>query len=81
MTEPTNAQLAARMIARADEIDNRLGPLPGHVADAIAKELRLAAQRLEAAKAPPPSCHCPSCGCIHEPGCTASAAAKALQEG
>ena len=35
---------AAELIARADEIDNRLGPIPGHVADAIAVQLREAAK-------------------------------------
>jgi hypothetical protein len=36
----------AELIARADEIDNRLGPIPGHVADAIAVQLREAAGAL-----------------------------------
>ncbi|WP_020699562.1 hypothetical protein [Reyranella massiliensis] len=32
---------------RADQIDNRLGPIPGGDADAIARELRFAAATLE----------------------------------
>ena len=35
---------AADLIARADEIDNRLGPIPGPTADAIAIQLREAAK-------------------------------------
>ncbi len=38
--------LAERLRARADEIDNRTGPIPGSVADRIARELRLAAESL-----------------------------------
>src|SRR5580693_2262400 len=37
---------AAELIARADEIDRRLGPIPGHTADAIAVQLREAAKAL-----------------------------------
>ena len=40
---------AADLIARADEIDGRLGPIPGHVADAIANQLREAARLIQAA--------------------------------
>jgi hypothetical protein len=38
--------LAECLLARADEIDNRTGPIPGNVADRIARELRLAAEGL-----------------------------------
>jgi len=34
----------ARLIASADEIDNRLGPIPGRSSDRIAVELRAAAK-------------------------------------
>lgn len=34
---------AEALVCRADAIDNRLGPIPGHAADAIADELRGAA--------------------------------------
>lgn len=45
---PNNlASLSAALRARADEIDHRLGPIPGHIADAIACELRRAADALE----------------------------------
>lgn len=37
----------AHLIASADEIDNRLGPIPGRSSDRIARELRLAAQEIE----------------------------------
>lgn len=36
--------IATALIARADEIDNRLGPIPGHTADAIANQLREASE-------------------------------------
>ncbi len=39
-------ELAAKLVARADVIDNRLGPIPGPTADALARELRAAASRL-----------------------------------
>lgn len=35
---------AATLIASADEIDNRLGPIPGRSSDRIAVELRAAAK-------------------------------------
>jgi hypothetical protein len=38
---------AADLIARADEIDRRLGPIPGDTADAIADQLRKAAKDYE----------------------------------
>ncbi len=41
--------LAEHLRARADEIDNRIGPIPGNVADRIAQELRLAAEQLKMA--------------------------------
>lgn len=34
----------AALIASADEIDNRLGPIPGRSSDRIARELRAAAE-------------------------------------
>jgi hypothetical protein len=37
---------AADLIAMADEIDNRLGPIPGHRADTIADQLREAGAAL-----------------------------------
>jgi hypothetical protein len=37
MIQPTD------LIASADEIDNRLGPIPGRSSDRIARELRAAA--------------------------------------
>jgi hypothetical protein len=36
----------SHLIGMAEEIDNRLGPIPGHVADRIAVELRAAAQEI-----------------------------------
>lgn len=33
----------AQLIASAEEIDNRLGPIPGRSSDRIARELRAAA--------------------------------------
>jgi hypothetical protein len=36
-------ELAQRLVARSDKIDNRVGPIPGQDADAIAVELREAA--------------------------------------
>ena len=39
------------LIARADEIDNRLGPIPGNMADAIAVQLREVAKALVEAQA------------------------------
>lgn len=36
----------AALIASAEEIDNRLGPIPGRSSDRIAKELRKAAQQI-----------------------------------
>lgn len=38
--------LAARLTARADEIDHRVAPIPGSVADSITRELRQAAKAL-----------------------------------
>jgi hypothetical protein len=38
---------AALLRNRADEIDNRLGPIPGNVADRIARELREAGGAIE----------------------------------
>lgn len=35
---------AEKLVARADKIDLRLGPIPGSDADAIARELRAAAE-------------------------------------
>lgn len=39
-----------RLRARATEIDSRLGPIPGHVADILVKELRAAADAIETGK-------------------------------
>ena len=39
----------ADLVARADEIDGRLGPIPGRTADAIADQLREAARMMQAA--------------------------------
>jgi hypothetical protein len=36
-----------QLIASAEEIDNRMGPIPGRSSDRIARELRLAAQEIE----------------------------------
>ena len=47
--KPVAAQyptLADLLRARAEEIDNRTGPIPGNVADRIALELRRAAEGL-----------------------------------
>jgi hypothetical protein len=38
---------ADSLIRRADEIDNRLGPIPGAIADDIAHQLRAAVTRYE----------------------------------
>jgi hypothetical protein len=37
-----------QLIASADEIDNRLGPIPGRSSDRIARELREAAALIKA---------------------------------
>jgi len=39
--------MSAMLRARADEIDRRLGPIPGRTADRIAVELRSAATKIE----------------------------------
>lgn len=41
-----DAALAARLLARADEIDNRIAPIPGQIADEVAQELREGAAEL-----------------------------------
>lgn len=38
----------AKLIASADEIDNRMGPIPGRSSDRIARELRSAAEGIKA---------------------------------
>lgn len=43
----TTSSLPAALRARAEEIDHRLGPIPGAIADVIARELRRAAEALE----------------------------------
>jgi hypothetical protein len=63
MSEPTNAQLATQLLKDADFLED-CTPGGWESTEAIAR-VRLAAQRLEAIPLP---CHCPSCGCIHEPG-------------
>jgi hypothetical protein len=40
--------LVQRLLARATEIDSRLGPIPGAVADRLVCELREAAEALSA---------------------------------
>ena len=37
----------SQLIASADEIDNRIGPIPGRSSDRIARELRIAAALIE----------------------------------
>lgn len=45
------AVTCTKLIASADEIDNRLGPIPGCSSDRIARELRQAAAALGVAPA------------------------------
>ncbi len=51
MTEQGTLIEPAALVASADEIDNRMGPIPGRSSDRIARELRAAARLMAESRA------------------------------
>ena len=51
MSEAARDLLSEALVKSADEIDNRIGPIPGRSSDRIARELRQAATELTALRA------------------------------